>query len=1041
MTGSMPLLEEADLPSLSAGEEAGFGAIATDRGCLPMKAMDVRGRVDGLLARVTLRQTFVNVTGEPLEATYIFPLPDRSAVTGFRMEVNGRLVEGVLEERGRARREYTRAIVEGRRASIAEEERPGVFTLRVGNLMPGDEATVEFSMAGVLPYADGEVTFRFPLVVAPRYVPGVALPGASVGDGVAVDTDAAPDASRVTPPVLLRGFPSPVRLSISVDLDESVAALDDLRVSLHAAWQEVGGGVRRVTLVPGERLDRDFVLRFRLGGAAVRTSLSLHPDDAPSSVEGTFALTIVPPEGGAAPAPRPRDIAFVLDRSGSMSGWKMVAARRAMARMVDTLREADRFAVLAFDDRVETPPRGDDGLVAATDRNRFRAVEFLAAIESRGGTEMARPLVRAARLLADSATGRDRVLVLVTDGQVANEDQLLRSLAPHLGRVRVFTLGIDRAVNEGFLRRLAELGGGSCELVESEDRLDAVLDSVHRRIGTPVLTDLRLDNDSLALVADSLVPDRSPCLFAGSPLLLMGRYRGLPDRPVVVHARTPDGAEWREAVAPAVRNNPAIASAWARGQVRKLEDRFAAGLGDKVALESEIVSTSLRFGVLCRFTAYVAVDRAAVVNPGGEVHRVTQPVEAPSGWAAAQGLHDDEFTCMASSRPAVLNDYDVAAFMSPEASDPANLLPGSYLGPVPPRVYRLSPAAPACASSSHSNQKLSRVRAPRAHLTYSNVPSGAGLPPRSGEELLHLCGLESIEEVGRDGHGALYKAREPGQIETVTARVLARPVTFASRAELDSAEAALTGIAHPSIVPVFGLIAESGGLSPLGVVGGFVDGPSLAGRLRRPDRPDPREAARLVLALADALQFGHDRGVVHGGVTPGKVLLGNDGMPRLVDFGLTRLEQGPFIPDVRVYAAPELLGGPGMPSGRTDVYGLGVILYQLLTGVLPYPFEASTPSRAAKRGAPRPPRELNPEVPAELEAVCLKAMALVPAARYASAGLLVRDLRAFLGIKGPGLLRRVADALTPRKPAPRPAADAGAALPPTGEERREGFWK
>src|SRR5205807_5291316 len=121
------------------------------------------------------------------------------------------------------------------------------------------------------------------------------------------------------------------------------------------------------------------------------TALTLTPD-APGAREGTFALTLVPP-AEAAQAPGPRDVIFVLDRSGSMAGWKMVAARRALGRMVDTLTERDRFTVYAFDDVIETPPEaGGDGLMAATDRNRFRAVEFLAKIEARGGTEMARPL-------------------------------------------------------------------------------------------------------------------------------------------------------------------------------------------------------------------------------------------------------------------------------------------------------------------------------------------------------------------------------------------------------------------------------------------------------------------------------------------------------------------------------------------------------------------------------------------------------------------------------------------------------------------------
>src|SRR4029079_11226965 len=137
---------------------------------------------------------------------------------------------------------------------------------------------------------------------------------------------------------------------------------------------------------PGERLDRDFVLRFRLGDAQVRTSLKLVPS-ATGYDGGTFLLTVMPPLPSA--QSRSRDVVFVLDRSGSMRGWKMVAARRALARMVDTLTERDCFTVYAFDDSIETPPAfGDSGLVPASDRNRFRAVEFLARIDSRGGTEI-----------------------------------------------------------------------------------------------------------------------------------------------------------------------------------------------------------------------------------------------------------------------------------------------------------------------------------------------------------------------------------------------------------------------------------------------------------------------------------------------------------------------------------------------------------------------------------------------------------------------------------------------------------------------------
>src|SRR5207237_565214 len=150
-----------------------------------------------------------------------------------------------------------------------------------------------------LPYQDGEATFSFPLVVAPRYIPGAPIAGAPVGDGVATDTDAVPDASRISPPVLLPGFPNPVRLGITVDVDPAGLPFGGMKSSLHAISTEEKGKGTRVTIQPDERLNRDFILRVALGENAVRTSLSLKPDtdkDGKLSKEhGTFVLTVVPP--------------------------------------------------------------------------------------------------------------------------------------------------------------------------------------------------------------------------------------------------------------------------------------------------------------------------------------------------------------------------------------------------------------------------------------------------------------------------------------------------------------------------------------------------------------------------------------------------------------------------------------------------------------------------------------------------------------------------------------------------------------------------
>src|SRR3569623_239037 len=490
------LMTEEEVAALGRDSDAGFGALRSERGLLPLAAMDVDARVAGVVASIDVAQTFVNTTGQAIEATYIFPLPDRAAVHRFRMEVAGRVIEGVVDERGAARERYDEAIAKGHRAAITEEERAGVFTLRVGNLMPGELAT----SLGCLDVADGKA--------------------------------------------------------------------------------------------------------------------------------GTFMLTFVPPTTTAVAA-KPRDVVFLLDRSGSMEGWKMVAARRALARMIDTLTSRDRFSVLAFDDRIEIIP---GSLAPASDRTRFRAVEQFAMIDARGGTELAEPRELAMRAFGSTYDDRERVIVLVTDGQVGNEDHLLRSAAGGLKNIRMFTLGIDQAVNGAFLKRLASAGGGLCELVESEDRLDQVMAKVHRRIGVPVATELASTGSGLDLSRATVTPKKLPDVYAGSPVVIFGRYGGTaPSDATIAVEGTSIGDPLQLTIArdPLARG-PAgwLAASWARAYIRDLEDRYATG---DHAVEATIVKTSKQFTVLSRFSAFLAVDASEVVNRGGRFMLVVQPVDAPAG--------------------------------------------------------------------------------------------------------------------------------------------------------------------------------------------------------------------------------------------------------------------------------------------------------------------------------------------------------------------------------------------------------------------------
>jgi Ca-activated chloride channel family protein len=597
---------------------------------VPTLGTRVEISVTGPQARTRVSQRFRNPGPNWAEGIYVFPLPDDAAVDHMRIRTADQVIEGLIQEKEEARKTYERAKAEGRRASLVEQERPNVFTTNVANIAPGSEVTIEIEYQQSVQLDAGESSLRFPMVVGPRYIPGEPLSEGArssrhAGRGWSPDTDRVPDASRVTPPVRDPALGPINPVEISVDLAAGFE-IDEITSPYHAIAIDVVGDVTHVRLAEGNvPADRDFVLRWTAAPGS-ETGAALFSE---SFGDDHYALVmVVPPDlSETLSEPSPREVIYVIDTSGSMSGASLEQAKQSLVLALGRLRYNDRFNVIEFNSK--TTALFPSAVYADTE-NIARALHYVRVLKSQGGTEMLPAITLA---LANQYESRDflRQVVFLTDGSIGNENEFFEAIRHDLGDSRLFTVGIGSAPNSHFMRKAAQHGRGSFIHIGKPEEVAEKMAGLFRKLESVLLRDVTLTLFDAEVVEQ--YPDRIPDLYAGEPIVVVLKL----DEPlsgIALSGQTGDAFWQVEYDADDVRERSGVHVQWARQKIAALMDARL-GMHDERILDdlrNQTVTVAQNHHLVSAYTSLVAVDVTPERYNFEKLRSHALATNLPAGW-------------------------------------------------------------------------------------------------------------------------------------------------------------------------------------------------------------------------------------------------------------------------------------------------------------------------------------------------------------------------------------------------------------------------
>lgn len=564
---------------------------------------NVRTRIDGRVAVVEVEEQFRNAGGGIAEGTYLYPMPGEAVFQNFSLWMGETEVRGEMMNAEQARGIYEEIVRRLRDPALLTLEGHGLIRARVFPIQPGETRRVVLRYTQLLQRAGDALRMRY--AIGQRG----ALPGTGFLDR-APNTPADRFTFRVTVP--------------------NADSYGTPYSPTHAITSRRTGDQLLITLDSAASGDVELFVPVRRG--LVGTSLVAH---APGGEDGYFMLLVSPAQEDDAPA-LARDLTFVVDVSGSMSGDKIEQAKAALRQALNTLGGQDRFRLIAFSNRVTN---FRDGFAAASPENLEAARRFVDGLQADGGTNIAGALDAA--LSATVAEERLPLVLFLTDGIPSVGEQAPERIAQNagarIGRSRIFTFGVGHDVNTYLLDRLAQEGRGTAEYVAPEANVEAAVGTLLNKIRHPALANLRIEHAPVALV--QTYPSRLPDVFFGEELVIFGRYHGTGDGEIVVSAQRGGRTErfTAQAVFPAsATENEFIPRLWASRRIGELTRQIRIE-GASQNLVQEVRELGLRYGILTEYTSYLVQEPVTSTAQLQTMRQVMPNQAAPAAPRAQTG--------------------------------------------------------------------------------------------------------------------------------------------------------------------------------------------------------------------------------------------------------------------------------------------------------------------------------------------------------------------------------------------------------------------